>query len=77
MKLSLDLSEIESLAHVDDDIQQKVEILKQIYLTYIYLHIYAYTHICEVYVNMHMHIHISYYPPDSVSGTRDTKTIKT
>lgn len=30
-KLSMDLSEIESLAHLDENIQQKVEILKQMY----------------------------------------------
>lgn len=76
MKLSLDLSEIESLAHVDN-IQQKVELLKLIYLTSIYMHLYAYTHICKVYVNIHMDIHISYYLPDSVTGIRDTKTTNT
>lgn len=30
-ELSLDLSEIESLAHLDENIQQKADILKQIY----------------------------------------------
>lgn len=31
MKFSLDLSDIESLAHFDENIQQKAEILKHIY----------------------------------------------